>query len=250
MVKFRAILSQIIAVRLYYVVMLTSIAKRNHGFSNEDCCFYSFPSKICSWRHIVFDCCFLLLTQRRQTVIENVKKASFKVRMTQDNIAGVRLPVYTGVHPGENAGFIGMAIVLLTAFIVQDMTGLGKGGQNVKVARLAFTKALECLVKLASDQTAFLTLDAVIKITNRRVNALQYVVIPMVDNTIHYIESELDEREREEFYRFFFVFQNILKFLQIEKGARKEEERSCQTYCRPPEAWCGVRQPNRRGSWC
>jgi len=45
------------------------------------------------------------------------------------------------------------------------------------------------------------TLDAVIKITNRRVNAIEYVVMPRIENTIKYIESELDEGEREEFYR-------------------------------------------------
>jgi len=45
----------------------------------------------------------------------------------------------------------------------------------------------------------------VIKITNRRVNAIQYVVIPKIDNTIAYIVSELDERDREEFYRYAFT---------------------------------------------
>jgi len=54
-------------------------------------------------------------------------------------------------------------------------------------------------------QTAFITLDEVIKITNRRVNAIQYVVIPKIDNTIAYIVSELDERDREEFYRYAFT---------------------------------------------
>jgi hypothetical protein len=41
----------------------------------------------------------------------------------------------------------------------------------------------------------------VIKITNRRVNAIEYVVKPKIENTISYIITELDEREREEFYR-------------------------------------------------
>ena len=40
-----------------------------------------------------------------------------------------------------------------------------------------------------------------IKVTNRRVNALEHVLIPRTENTIKYINSELDELDREEFYR-------------------------------------------------
>ena len=44
-------------------------------------------------------------------------------------------------------------------------------------------------------------LDEVIRATNRRVNAIEHVVIPRLDNTIKYIVSELDEMDREEFFR-------------------------------------------------
>ena len=47
---------------------------------------------------------------------------------------------------------------------------------------------MELLVELASLQTAFLTLDEAIKTTNRRVNALDSVVKPMLENTIQYIK--------------------------------------------------------------
>lgn len=50
-------------------------------------------------------------------------------------------------------------------------------------------------------QAAFFILDEVIRATNRRVNAIEHVVIPKLENTINYIISELDEQDREEFFR-------------------------------------------------
>lgn len=47
---------------------------------------------------------------------------------------------------------------------------------------------MELLIELASLQTAFLTLDEAIKTTNRRVNALEHVVKPKLENTIAYIK--------------------------------------------------------------
>lgn len=77
-------------------------------------------------------------------------------------------------------------------------------------------KVIEQVVKLASLQTAFSALDEVIKVTNRRVNALEYVVIPNVEQIIAYIESEMSEAEREEFFR--------LKMMQKTKKRKAEEE--------------------------
>lgn len=82
-----------------------------------------------------------------------------------------------------------------------NLTGLGRGGQQILKAREVYAKALETLVELASLQTAFMILDDVIRATNRRVNAIEHVVIPRLDNTVKYIISELDEADREEFFR-------------------------------------------------
>merc|ERR1711981_480644 len=82
-----------------------------------------------------------------------------------------------------------------------DLVGLARGGQRITQCRKTFVTALELLIQLASLQTSFVKLDEAIKITNRRVNALEHVVIPRIENTIAYIISELDELEREEFFR-------------------------------------------------
>ena len=90
---------------------------------------------------------------------------------------------------------------LFSSYADFNLTGLGRGGQQVLRAKEVYAKAVETLVELASLQTAFMILDEVIRATNRRVNAIEHVVIPRLENTIKYIMSELDEMDREEFFR-------------------------------------------------
>lgn len=82
-----------------------------------------------------------------------------------------------------------------------ELTGLGRGGQQIQKCKEHYQRVIDSLVELASLQTAFYVLDEVIKLTNRRVNAIEHVIIPKLENTIHYIQSELDEQDREEFFR-------------------------------------------------
>eukprot|EP00434_Breviolum_minutum_P028466 symbB.v1.2.025183.t1/scaffold2422.1/size79552/3 len=79
--------------------------------------------------------------------------------------------------------------------------GVACGGAVISAARETYRKAVISLVKLASLQTAFHTLDEEIKMTSRRVNALEYVLIPRIEDIIHYITQEMDEQAREEFFR-------------------------------------------------
>lgn len=122
----------------------------------------------------------------KHIVLENVQNATLKVRSRQENVAGVKLPKFEYFTDGETKN---------------DLTGLARGGQQVQACRAAYMKAIEVLVELASLQTSFLTLDEAIKTTNRRVNALENVVKPRLENTISYIKGELDELEREDFFR-------------------------------------------------
>ena len=60
---------------------------------------------------------------------------------------------------------------------------------------------MQALIKLAPLQTSFVTLDEALKVTNRRVNALENVTLPHIEGVISYIKKELDEMECEEFTR-------------------------------------------------
>ncbi|OAA33662.1 ATPase, V1/A1 complex, subunit D [Moelleriella libera RCEF 2490] len=120
-------------------------------------------------------------------VQESAKSARFRIRTKQDNVSGVLLPSFESHSIEGNNDF--------------GLTGLGKGGQQVQRCRETYARAVEALVELASLQTAFVILDEVIKVVNRRVNAIEHVIIPRTENTIKYINSELDELDREEFYR-------------------------------------------------
>jgi V-type H+-transporting ATPase subunit D len=135
-------------------------------------------------------------------ILQNVSgSAAAKVGMRVDNVAGVKIPVFEKVA---------------TEASKKDLTGLAKGGEKLDSSRVTFTKALDSLIALASLQTAFVALDEAQKICNRRVNALEYVVIPRLEETVRYIATELDELEREEFVR--------LKKVQASKKKRVEEE--------------------------
>jgi len=142
------------------------------------------------------------------SVLENVGQANYKVKLDNDNVAGVQLPVFNQLAEQRQQ---------------QEFVGLGKGGQQITKCRASFMKALEGIIHLASLQTAFVTLDEVIKITNRRVNAIENVVMPRLENTISYIATELDEGEREDFYR-------LKKIQGKKKKVMEEKEKNMASY--------------------
>eukprot|EP00771_Trimastix_marina_P000145 gnl/Trimastix_PCT/1153.p2 GENE.gnl/Trimastix_PCT/1153~~gnl/Trimastix_PCT/1153.p2 ORF type:complete len:252 (-),score=72.83 gnl/Trimastix_PCT/1153:32-787(-) len=152
----------------------------------------------------------------KYTVWENVGQAHTKVRTKQENIAGVMLPSFEMVHDGS----------------FQELAGLGRGGRRIQGCREQHLKALEQLVRLASLQTAFIALDEVIKVTNRRVNALEYVIIPRIEDTILYINGEISELEREDFFR--------LKKIQGVKKRKLEEAQALEAQQQALEQSQGV----------
>ena len=56
-----------------------------------------------------------------------------------------------------------------------ETLGAAHGGAVIKSCRVTYLKATVQLIRLASLQCAFTTLDEEIKLTSRRANALEYV---------------------------------------------------------------------------
>ncbi len=166
----------------------------------------------------------------RATVLDAVGAAALRVHAGEDNVAGVRLPRFEAARARAAPGS-------------QALIGLGGGGQAVGEARRAFAAAVDLLVELASLQTAFLTLDAAIRTTNRRVNALEHVVKPRLENTVAYIKGELDELEREEFFRLKKVQGNKRRHAEAE-AARAARAAAAA----PPRAGAGGVLEERRSA--
>jgi V-type H+-transporting ATPase subunit D len=164
----------------------------------------------------------------KHTVVENVDVASLRVRMVPDNVAGVTIPVFSKLGTdGEDDLAAAAAARAKGGKGGVGLAGLSKGGQQIHDSRESFAHTLSLLVQLASLQTSFIILDEAIRLTNRRVNALENVVKPKLDNTIAYIISELDEMEREEFFRLKLV-QNKKEAERLEKEGRALEDKRKQ----------------------
>ena len=68
-------------------------------------------------------------------------------------------------------------------------------------AYLNFNRAKELTILLAEVENSVYRLADAIKKTQRRANALKNISIPRFEETVRYISSALDEKEREEFSR-------------------------------------------------
>lgn len=150
----------------------------------------------------------------RNQVLESNMSAAVRVTSRTDNVAGVKLPVFGQYDTGaaesnENIGLVG-------------------GGRKILACKEKFSEYLKALIKIASLQTSFIAMDEALKITNRRVNALENVTLPKIVNTISYINRELDELEREDFTRLKMVKKKKEEQIKAEEKLKLQEKLESQ----------------------
>ena len=110
---------------------------------------------------------------------------AYDIGVRTDNVMGVRIPRFS----------------LETRSSEMPPYSLASTAAYLDLARSQFKEAIVKLMKLAEIESSIEMMAGEIESTKRRVNALEYVFLPRLEATERYIEMQLDEREREDFFR-------------------------------------------------
>lgn len=116
--------------------------------------------------------------------------------------AALAAPPPAAVATQERSLF-GVVLPLLNWEPGDDRPPWGLLGTSLELdlARERFFAAMRRLVELAELEIAFRRLAVELRKTQKRVNALQNLLIPQYQETVSYMESGLEEREREALFQ-------------------------------------------------
>ena len=109
----------------------------------------------------------------------------FSLEVDSKNVMGVKVPKFTTKKIGAETHFY---TFVDTSSKFDDAT-------------INFRKALEEIIKYAEIQATLERLADEISKTRRRVNALKFLIIPSMTQTINFISLYLEERAREDIFR-------------------------------------------------
>ncbi|MEW6329819.1 MAG: V-type ATP synthase subunit D, partial [Candidatus Micrarchaeota archaeon] len=115
-------------------------------------------------------------------VVKKVSNVEIKVK----NVMGVKIPDISGRYVKKSVMERGYSFV----------------GSSAKIdeASDAFETSLGTIIELAKTENALKKLIREIEKTKRRVNALEYVLLPRLKGQARFISMKLDEMERSDFF--------------------------------------------------
>ena len=116
-------------------------------------------------------------SELNEALLVPTKKVTLEAKTK--NVMGVDVPIFTYQEEGH--------------FLAYD---LASTSTSIDRALITFSAAIQRMVTLAEIEHSAQLLAQEIEKTRRRVNALEYVFIPDMAETIRYIQSKLNEQER------------------------------------------------------
>ena len=186
-----------------------AVAKRGHKLlkDKQDALIKAFLEKARAGKELreavekeLAECYGTFVLSRAQTTPEILEQALIfpgaesSLSVSWHNVMSVMVPEYDVKQEGNpvNYGFVNIPL-LLDAALEQ------------------FSKLILRLLKLAAEEKAIRLMAGEIERTRRRVNALEYVMIPNLTETIRYISMKLDEQDRSTLSR-------LMKIKEIVSG--------------------------------
>jgi len=121
-----------------------------------------------------------------------------EIGITQRRVMGVQLPVVETRFEEHPPYYSPEA----TTFWIDEASNL-------------FKEALKVMGRLAELKISIVRLAAEVRRTIRKVNALEKIAIPDLEETVHYVNSRLEENEREMFV--------LMKMVKSRLESRKEQ---------------------------
>ncbi len=137
-------------------------------------------------------------------------KQSVELTMTFQNIMSVNVPVYHYQTRTDDTGDI-------------FPYGFAATSGELDGAVAALGEVFQNMLKLAQTEKAAQLMAEEIEKTRRRVNALEYVVIPETQENIRYITMKLDENDRSTTTRLMKVKDMLLAQAQEERRAANDK---------------------------
>ncbi|NEU58465.1 V-type ATP synthase subunit D [Halorussus sp. MSC15.2] len=165
----------------------------------------------------------------RSGLEENYELAQQKINMAramEGDVAVRGAAAALQEHPEittESKNIMGVVVPQIESSKVRkglDERGYGVLGTSARIdeAAEAYEELLESIILAAEVETAMKKMLTEIETTKRRVNALEFKLLPELKENQEYIEQKLEEQEREEIFR--------LKKIKAKKEEEEKEERA------------------------
>lgn len=117
-------------------------------------------------------------------ILKKKTETNVEIETTIENVCGLTIPKFSLIKNESMPKHV-----------------LSKGGHILMKAKKQFDDMLNLLVETSSLNNSYEILKTMCDTTKKKVNILEYVMIPKLERTLCYIRNEIDEKERENFYK-------------------------------------------------